>query len=146
MSSIKASREVQTIQYLIIGDPRGEKLLRKYYGASLYGMIIRMRYCPIQSTELLESTIAKIQTDIGKFSSNLSFFTRLMQIARKLSVEYGEVTATPIEQLGGKTDSAFSLVMHQGLNLIQAAAILEVNTQQVAHELRMGLQEFTVKE
>jgi DNA-directed RNA polymerase specialized sigma24 family protein len=90
-SLIKASEEGETIQYLVVGDPRGEKLLRKYYGASLYGMIARMRSCPIQSNEILQSTFSKIQTDIGRFSGKLSFFTWMMQVARRLSIDYGKL-------------------------------------------------------
>jgi len=138
---IKASEEAQTIQYLVVGDPRGRKLLRKYYGSPIYGMITRMRSCPIQSADLLESTFSKIQNDIGRFSGNLSFFTWIMQVARNLSIGYGEVTATPTDQLDGTSETAFSLVMHRGFTLAQAAVILGVGMPQVSKNLRIGIKQ-----
>lgn len=145
MSLTQANQEEQIIQYLITGDLRGIKLLRKYYASSLYGMIMRMRSCPVQSTEILESVLNKINTDIRSFTNNTRFFTWVMQVARKLAIAYGEVSISPSDQPGHRQDTAFSLVVHRGFSLVQAAAVLKISTQQVAVNIRIGLKESAIK-
>lgn len=142
MFVIKTNKETQIIRYLISGDIRGKKLLRKYYAPSLYGMMIRMRSCPNQSMEILESALNKIYSDISSFTdNNIGFFTWVMQVGRKLAIAYGAVSLSPIELSNHRKDTVYSLVMHRGFSLLQAAAVLKISAQQVAMNIRKGLKE-----
>lgn len=143
------------LQFTVFPEERNERSLDYFYdkySPALYGAIYRIINDRHLAEECLITTFVKAWNETETFTCpGSSLFTWLLHIARQSAFEvvtrerernpaaYNSVNVSDLHH------SAFELVYHKGLNIIQAAELSGITIIELKNNLRRDLQNMKIK-
>ena len=122
------------------------------YAPAVYGIIYRILHDKHSAEECLLATFLKAWNDSATIrNSDVSLFTCLLQIARKIALEEKAKLTKNNPGIQNsvyrpeKTDTSFELIYNKGLSLEGAAALSGITVGELKRNLRTDLQQRSVK-